>query len=229
MTPKPVVFLDKKYKTQALFGEYVKNIIYKEIGICYDVKNTYPDKYNILIKILERHPNFNSKSENMCNVKIMNDTLNPQGYKIMIIKKDGDEIDISWRCAITGKPKPFKNKLMTAMRVSIKEQTDNFKTNCNNYYCELCDSVNELQVDHNDTEKSAFDELAYNFVKENHDIQIPSNFGDTNDNTHRTCFLEKDKIFKDKWTEYHSQYAKLRILCRKCNTSRPKTKTKLLL
>lgn len=228
MPRKPVVFLDKEYKTQGEFEKYVRKIIYDEIGICYDVKNTYPDKYNILIKILERHPNFNSKSENMCNIKIIKDALNFRALQIIILKNDNSEIDISWRCAITGKHKPKKSLLTGAMRTSIEDQIHTFRRNCDTYTCELCGSVEELHVDHNDEKKSAFDELANNFVKENNNI-YPDKFGDLEDGTNRRCFLKEDNDFKKKWIEYHHKHAILRILCRKCNLSRPKTKNKLVL
>ena len=228
MPRNPVVFLDNNYKTQRDFEQYVKKLIYEEIGVCHDIKNTYPDKYIILIQLLKRHPEFNSKSKNMCNIKIINDVLNKNALKTIIIKNDG-EIDISWRCAITGKHKSFKNELMSAMRSSIDEQIYDFKINCKNNSCELCDSVKGIQVDHNDTKNSAFDELAYKFVKENNDIKIPDNFGELNDGTHRKNFLEKDYIFRDKWVEYHRQNAILRMLCHKCNITRPKTKIKLVL
>ena len=60
---KPVIFLDKTYKSQKDFEKYVKQLIYEEIGICNDIKTLHPDKYQILIKILERHPEFTLKTE----------------------------------------------------------------------------------------------------------------------------------------------------------------------
>lgn len=228
MPRKPVKFLNKIYKTQKEFEIYVKKIIYEEIGICNDIKNMFPDKYHILIKILERHPDFNSKTENMCNIKIIQDPLNIKALKTIIIKNNG-EIDIAWRCAISGKHKSKKSKLMSAMRSSIDEQIYDFKKNCKVNFCELCGSVERLDVDHNDEKNSAFNELVYNFKKENNNIKIPNNFGELNDGTNRRCFLEKDYVFRDKWIDYHRQYAILRILCHNCNIKRPKTKKKLVL
>ena len=227
MPRKPVTFLNKVYKTQGEFERYVKKIIYKDIGICNDIKNTYPKKYNLLIKILERHPEFNSKTENMCNIKIVCDTLNKQALKVLIIKNDR-EIDISWRCAITGKHKSKKSELTSALRSSIQKQIYEFRRENNNKYCELCGSNKKLHVDHNDEVGSAFDELVLKFTK-TYNIKIPNKFGETNDNTHRRCFLEKDNFFKDKWVEFHRQKAILRMLCRTCNINRKKTKNKLVL
>lgn len=229
MPRKPVTFLNKEYKTQKEFEKYVKKIIYNDIGICNDVKNTYQDKYYLLLKILERHPNFNSKTENMCNIKIVCDTLNKKALKILILKNDGTNIDISWRCAITGKPKSKKFELMSAMRSSIYSQIYKFRIEHNNDCCELCGNTTQLDVDHDDTKNSAFDELVFNFLKKNNDIEIPDKFEEVNDNTHRRKFLEKNNVFKDKWIEYHNKHASLRMLCHTCNISRPKTNNKILL
>ena len=227
MVRKPVTFLNTEYKTQGEFGNFVKNFI-EEIGICNDVKNVYKDKYSILIKILERHPNWNSKSENMRNIKISRNVLNKKALEIHIIKDD-EEIDISWRCAITGKDKSKKSELIEAMRVSVIEQTQNFRENSDIYCCELCGNKERLDVDHNDEKNSAFDELAFNFIKENSGIKIPDNFGELNDGTYRRCFLEKDYVFKETWIKYHRNHAILRMLCHTCNINRPKTKKKLVL
>ena len=227
MPRKPVTFLNTEYKTQGEFEKYVKKIIYEDIGICNDIKNTYPEKYDILIKILERHPEFNSKTENMCNIKIVDDILNKKALKILIANNRG-YIDISWRCAITGKGKSKKSELMSAMRSSIDPQIKQYRREHNKDSCQLCDNIERLDVDHNDTKNSAFDELVLNFINENNDIEIPDKFGELNDDTHRRTFLEKDAVFKDKWVEYHKKNAVLRILCHTCNISRSKTKNKYI-
>ena len=73
-----------------------------------------------------------------------------------------------------------------------------------------------------------FDEIALNFINimENENINIPNTFGDTNDETHRRCFLEIDDNFKNEWIDYHYKNATLRILCQTCNLTRTKTKHK---
>ena len=229
MTRKPISFLNIEFKTQGEFEKYVKKIIYEDIGICNDIKNTYSDKYYILIKILERHPDFNSKSENMCNIKIMYDTLNKKALKILIVKKDGSNIDISWRCAISGKNKSKKQNLMSAMRSSIDQQIKQFRKEHNNESCQICGNIERLQVDHNDEKNSAFDELVSNFIRENKDIKIPDKFVELKDDTHRNRFLEEDTLFKDKWLKYHNEHASLRMLCHNCNICRKKTKNKFVL
>lgn len=229
MPRKPITFMDTIYPTQASFKKYVENLIYNEIDICDDIKNKYPSQYNILIKVLERHPDYDEKSKNMCNIKIVQDKLNKKGYKILIVKKEG-EIDISWHCAITGEHKSLKHELMSAMRNSIVSQVLDFK-NKTLQLCVLCEGGNDMHVDHNDEINSAFDELAGKFIKimKNENIEIPTKFGDTNDETHRRCFLLDDNYFELRWIEYHKEHANLRMLCDKCNINRPKTKNKCLL
>ena len=85
MPRKPVLFLDKIYKTQGEFELFVKKIIYDDIGVCNDILNTHPSDYITLIEILKRHPDFISKTLNMCNIKIVKDALNTSGLKILII------------------------------------------------------------------------------------------------------------------------------------------------
>ena len=224
MTRKHIIFFDTIYKTQAEFETFVKNLIYFEIGICNDVKNMHPSHFITLIEILKRHPNFIQKTQNMDNIKIIRDSLNKKAYKIIIINTDDSEIDISWKCAVTGKMKGNKHELMSAMRSSIDKQILQFRKD-NDLKCVLCNDIDKLHVDH----IIHFDEIALNFINimESKNIKIPDTFGDTNDNTHRRCFLQIDHNFKKEWFEYHFTHANLRILCQKCNLTRTKTKHKI--
>ena len=221
---KNIIFLEKSFKTQREFEAFVKNIIYEVIGICNDIKNIHPSHYNTLVKILERHPDFTSKTQNMSNIKIVKDTLNINALKTIIINADTSETDISWKTAITGKLKGNKHKLMSAMRSSIDEQTYHCRKN-NEKKCVLCSSSNQLHVDH----ILHFDEIAFDFINimETKGIPMPNIFGDTNDNTHRKCFLQTDNYFKNEWIDYHYKHASLRILCKSCNLKRSKTNHKL--
>jgi hypothetical protein len=224
MPRKPVIFLGKTYKTQSEFELFVKNLIYNDIGICDDIKNTYPSHYNTLIEILKRHPDFTSKTQNMFNLKIVKDTWNTSGLKILIINDDMSETDISWKCAITGKHKSDKNELMSAMRSSIDEQIFEFRKTSSNK-CVLCPNTDKLHVDH----IIHFDEIVFNFISimKDKNIGIPNAFGETNDNTHRRCFLEIDDNFKNEWIKYHYENASLQMLCQTCNLTKTKTKCKI--
>lgn len=105
---------------------------------------------------------------------------------------------------------------MSAMRSSIDEQIYLFRKE-NEQRCVFCDSVNELQVDH----EIHFDTIATNFIDSVGIENIPKTFGNTDDGTNRKCFLEIDDNFKNEWTDYHRKHATLRMLCKKCNLTRP--------
>jgi hypothetical protein len=113
---------------------------------------------------------------------------------------------------------------MSAMRSSIEEQTFHFRKNSNNK-CVLCSNTDKLHVDH----LIHFDEIVFNFINimKCKNIEIPNTFGETDDNTHRRCFLEIDDNFKNEWIKYHYENASLQILCQKCNLTRTKTKCKI--
>jgi len=223
MPRKPVIFLGKTYKTQGEFELFVKKVIYDDIGICNDVKNKHPSHYITLIEILKRHPNFISKTLNMCNIKIVKNAWNTSGFEILVINTDTSEIDISWKCAISGKHKSDKHELMSAMRSSIDEQIFQFRKSSNDI-CVLCSNTDKLHVDH----IIHFDEIVLNFINimKSKNIEIPNTFGETDDNTHRRCFLEIDDNFKNEWIKYHYENASLQMLCQTCNLTRTRTKTK---
>ena len=220
--------MGKTFDAQGKFKKYVDQIIYDEIGICNDIKNLYPDNYKILIELFKRHPDFKSKTENMCNIKIQQNKMSRgKAYETIIINNDETTTDISWIMAVSGKHKSPHINLMEAMRSCLDEQIRDFRQKNEIRSCEICGNIENLDVDHNDEKNSAFAELVSNFSNENENIELPENFGQLNDETNRTCFLEKDNVFRDKWNEYHRQNAKLRMLCSKCNLSRPKTKKTL--
>lgn len=224
MPRKSIIFLDKIYRTQGEFETFVKNLIYNEIGVCNDIKNEYPFQYGLLIRILERHPDFILKTKNMCNIQIIEDKLNRNALKIMIINTDKSKIDISWKCAITGKNKSDKSSLMSAMRSSIDDQIHQFRKD-NELKCVFCFRTDNLQVDH----IIHFDEIVFNFMNVIKDkkINIPNEFIETDDNTHRKCFLEIDNNFKNEWINYHYINSSLRVLCKTCNLTRTKSKNKI--
>ena len=134
--PIPVDFLGKRYKSQSEFSIFVKRFIY-DIGPCNDLKNYNLSKFEILIEILKRHPDFAIKTKNMNSIKITNDQLNKAALKIIIINDDNTEIDISWKCAITGKGKSLKSELLSAMRSSVEQQINTYRQS-NKGPCQLC-------------------------------------------------------------------------------------------
>jgi 5-methylcytosine-specific restriction endonuclease McrA len=221
MPRTPIIFQDKQYKSKAEFTQYIRNLIYNVIGISDNVKESHPSHYNILIELLKRHPRFESKTQDMCNLRIFPNKLQKNALGINIINKDGSETDISWRQAIDAKPPPDRKKLFSAMRHSVKPQTDEFKRE-NKPICKSCSKTENMHVDH----IKHFEELAFNFIKimKSKNYNIPNEFGDVDDDTNRKCFLKKDESFETEWINFHREHATLQLLCAKCNLSRAKSK-----
>jgi hypothetical protein len=225
MSPRiKVNFLGKIHPTQTAFETFIKNIIYNEIGICDDIRYTHPTNYNILVALFRRHPDFASKSRDMCNIKTIRN-INAKAIGTNIVTNNGEEIDISWQTAIKGKHKSAKSELVSAMRNSINPQIIEFKNN-NKKECVLCFGKNNIHADHHEPQ---FEELVKNFINlmKNQNITIPNNFGDDH-STNIRCFLEDDYMFKNKWIKFHKEKAVLRILCSRCNLTRSKTKNKYI-
>ena len=107
------------------------------------------------------------------------------------------------------------------MRSSVDEQIFQFRKKSNGK-CVLCNNTNKLHVDH----IIHFDELIFKFINimKSKNIEIPNNFGETDDNTHRKCFLEANYDFKNCWINYHYENASLQMLCQNCNLTKTKCK-----
>lgn len=224
---KQIIFLNKEYSSQKEFEKFIKEIIYEKIKICNDIKNKYPEEYKILVEFLKRHPTYDLKTKNMCNLKISSNKLNKKALEILILNNDKTEIDISWNQAIKGGHKTHKSELVSAMRSSIELQIINFKNN-NEKICSKCGSDDKIHIDHYNPQFNELTKMFIDYIKEKN-IKIPTKFDDMIDKTNRRCFKVDDKIFEKKWKKYHKKKAELRVLCSNCNLTRSKTKNNITL
>jgi hypothetical protein len=210
------------FNKQTDFEQYIKDLIYHKIGFCKSVKMLKPEFMDEIMDLLQRHPEFEEKIKDMNDIKIIFDLLNKKALKIMIIRSDFSETDISWRVALSGKARTDKSELYSALRSSIQHQIRDFRMS-NSLICEFCVSTDDLHVDH----IKQFEEIAFDFLQST-TIPVPNVFGETTDQTHRRCFLDSDIDFENAWKQFHLQNASLRILCKKCNLTRGKVQIKSL-
>tara|TARA_Y100000590_G_C15531696_1_gene943434 strand:- start:140 stop:820 length:681 start_codon:yes stop_codon:yes gene_type:complete len=213
-----VIHRDIIYKSKKDFKEYANELIYKKIGICENIKsNIY---YDELLDLLKRHPNYKTKTEYMINLAIRRGQLNKSSLAVWIIQSDNkpDE-DISWaKNCINSKNNSKQSELNSALRSSIQQQIMSFKNNTL-HKCVNC-NINADHVDH----INHFELLTDMFLKKYNKNLIPSDFDNMTDSSGRRCFKPKDSIFEKEWQKFHKDNAKLRILCQKCNLTRPKFK-----
>ena len=204
----------KSLTSQKKLKEYVRKKIYT-IGLCSSIKKSHPEEWDFFIYLFERHSNYPEKFDGLKDISIRYNPVFKNQLETIIIKDNGDEDDVSVlnKC-ITGKP---KDNLTIAMRNSILPQILEFRNN-NSLICELCRSVKNIEVDHFEPQ---FIELKTAFLN-NWNGTPPIYF--KQNKCHSKIFINDDISFEKGWNEYHKKNARLRILCKKCNSSRKKIK-----
>ncbi len=216
----------QNFNTKKGAFEYIQDLLYNKIGVCNSVKHN-TCYFNIFFSLIQNHPDFETKCKNVIDFKIIPNKLNKKALELRIIKiKDNYLIDedISWRLCITKKSKSTSQKLKIALRYSIEYQIKIFRKNSNINDCILCNKkINSLDshVDH----ENYFEKIIQDFHSSIKNINIiPTDFDDTDDDTNRCMFKQKDEQYENLWKQFHFQNAKLRIICSKCNLSRKKYK-----
>lgn len=212
---------DVTFKTQVALEGHVRKLI-NTIGQCNSIKEHSTDTYNFLCNLFMRHPTCTEKMNHMIDICVkLNKFKN--GYEFYIIRSNGDHEDISWRKCVTGKGDTCITKLKIAMRVAVEPQIIKYKADNETMIskCPECpNSDGPFEVDH----IKHFEQLVEEFLNTHNSLSIPTDFEDTTDGTNRKQFKSCDKEFETMWYNYHEKHATLRMLCKKCNASRPKYK-----
>ena len=203
----------KSFNSQKKLKEYVRKNI-DEIGKCSSIKKYHPEQWDLFMYLFERHSDYPEKFDGLIDVSIKYNPEFTNQLETIIVKNNGDEDDVSVlnKC-ITGKP---KDNLTIAMRNSILPQILEFKNN-NNLICELCKSIKNIEIDHFEPQ---FIDLKTTFL-DNYNDMLPINF--KQNNSHSKIFINNNINFENEWNEYHRKNAKLRVLCKKCNSLREKS------
>jgi hypothetical protein len=192
-------------------------MIIKSIGVCQSIKDHSIEIYNLFTDLFKRHPRYPEKTLGMIDIFI---TINPidKGLSLWIKKKDGTTDNISYsQCFKNRKRDDFK----TAMRVAIEYQIKQFRKN-HILKCEFCNinsPYERYEVDH----ENHFEEILDHFLKTT-TLTKPSKFQDGDGEDNRKMFTLEDKEYENEWKLFHESKARLRILCRDCNQTRPNWK-----
>ena len=202
----------KSLTSQKKLKEYVRKKI-DEIGICSSIKKYHPEEWDLFIYLFERHNNYPEKFDGLIDISIRYNPVYTNQLETIIIKDNGDEDDVSaLKKCITGKP---MDNLTIAMRNSILPQILEFRNN-NSLICEQCKSIKNIEIDHFEPQ---FIELKTTFL-DNWMGKSPIYF--KQNKSHSKIFINNDINFENEWNEYHRKNARLRVLCKKCNSSRKK-------
>lgn len=197
---------------QTKLKSHVKNVM-EEVGECDSLKDS-SEVYKLFMFMFKRHPEYPVRFENMVDCGIQSNAVFSQNLEAFIINKNGERDVISiLRACVSGKA---KNSLAEAMRYSIAPQIQAFKDS-SKLICVKCKNKNYLQVDHMRPE---FIEISSAFLKNK--TNIPNKFD--NSPFLSAMFQDCDNDFMTEWNNYHESKCKLQILCKTCNTKKPRQK-----
>ncbi|KAJ1464276.1 hypothetical protein T484DRAFT_3646257, partial [Baffinella frigidus] len=107
--------------------DYVRGVI-AGIGVCPSVKAFSTDAYDTLFAIVQHHPDATSKLRDIEDFYITKNKFGgDHGFTLMIKKKDGGEIDVSYLRSATGKKTSTRDVFLACLRVSVDPQIREFK------------------------------------------------------------------------------------------------------
>jgi hypothetical protein len=203
----------RSLKTQKQLHSYAKEQL-NEIGECESIKKEYPEKWDMFLFYFKRHPDYPAKFNGLTDISIGRNADPPHYLEVRLVKDNTLEACSFLRACITRRK---KDRFTEALRQAIYPQVLNFKrTNINR--CVICNSWDNPHVDHHEPQ---FIQLKNNFLQTT-TLAIPTEFDETP--AYKTKFKSTDAQFQEEWGKYHLNNAKLRILCKRCNLSRPKFK-----
>ena len=193
--------------------KHITNTI-ESIGTCSSIKDHSIDIYNLFVDLFKRHPRYPEKTLGMIDIFITINSID-NGLVLNIKKEDGTTDNISYaQCFKPSKKDDFR----TAMRVAIEYQIKRFRE-ANLLKCKQCNTnspYERYEVDH----ENHFEEILDEFLKTT-TLTKPSKFQDGDGEDNRKMFTLEDKEYENEWKLFHESKARLRILCRVCNQTRP--------
>jgi hypothetical protein len=137
--------------------------------------------------------------------------------QLRIRRVDGTDIECSYmysKLTTENKEKLKQSHLLRAFREAIKGQTFEYKTNLQTpCQCVICGCQEKCEIDHIEP----FHVIQEEFLKTVTPEEIPKAFYNDVTNTCARIFRTEDKLFEDKWKEYHRARATYQVLCSNCN------------
>jgi hypothetical protein len=210
------------FRTDTAKKDYVRGVI-KGIGICKSIKAVSTDDYDTVLTIVQNHPEATAKLKDIEDFYIIKNTMGA-GFTLMIKKKGGGKMDVSYILSATGKGPSDRAVFHACLRVSVDPQIREFKNNeRNTKECALCKKTLT-----NDTGREAdhvkhFATIIDEFISmQPAPFTYPTETKECDDGTYRYRLTDTDRILEEAFMVYHKQEAKLRLTCKKCNQGRDK-------
>jgi hypothetical protein len=178
-----------------------------EIGCCERISTQHPEAYARLIEMFKKHPTAGD------DILELHARRNPIWRGIDYYAEYADDVVYTIsanECFFkTNSPEAHAiRKMKKAARSTIRDQIEAVRTTTP---C-TCGSSLNLQVDH----VRHFDDLLMTFLNG----RVPLVFEYT-----AGCEAVFMEPLRSEWRDFHQRNAELRMLCQKCNSSRPKWKS----
>jgi hypothetical protein len=213
---------EKTFKTQSECEQYTRSVL-TELGVTSSVKNQNKKHFDFLLLLCKRHPFHIKKLIDFVDFKISYDLINKRALSLAIINSNNTITEIAWRTCVTGKGKSEKTLFNAALRKSVSNQIQEFRSKSNTIHCPECKNFLSDMPNHVDHHEPQFAELVEKFV-DSKEIIMPRKYT-KDEKTFETLFYDEDIWIGDSFQIYHSEHARLRIICEKCNLTRRKYKT----
>ena len=217
-----------QFKSKKELKKHVASMI-SEIGDVESLKTLNEQYFLFFIDLCKRHPNYVQKHlANIFDFRISRNVMNNNFKTVTVVKNDSSECTISWNACVLGIRVSDSKKFKESLRNSIVNQTTEFKRNANQvnskniFTCELCNcslqnlDTTQFHVDH----VIHFQKLVVDFMDLHPEIEIPTNYNN-NSYTSHVEFKPENAWIGLLFAQYHLRHAILRVLCARCNLTRP--------
>lgn len=214
MAKPPIIINGIEFKFQKNATEYFKNMLERYRN----GQTVKDDDHNMLLALLERHPEADKKIG--CGVKrLYKDKTDMPTSCFWIERTDGSKTDFSYRTAISAKGKSLYQEFLEACRNAVQ---DDLKLTKEKFFEKFADEDGKVECDisgdkiaiyesHLDHQKPlTFQVIVNTFVAAN-DIEIKRQMlSISQDAQCQTTIV--DLNLKDKFRRYHHKIAQLRII-----------------
>lgn len=181
--------------------------------------------HNFVMDLLEYHPRREKKIKDVSHIKVDIAEKNSSHYCFFLVDNQGNSCDFSYKkcTAKTKKDKSIalykldKQDRISAYRQAIQYQIDEYLSLSKNKKCCICESRENIQVDHNE---KTFISILNSFEHEYRIISYPTVEDYKCIHGFRFKKDEYSNEFIENWQQYHKNNATLQILCRTCNLTK---------
>jgi hypothetical protein len=221
MARQTIVLNGIEFRSQKDAIEHFKNML----GSYRNGQTIEGDDYDILLALLERHPEADKKIG--CGVKrLYKDKTDMPTSCFWIERTDGSKTDFSYRTAISAKGKSLYQEFLEACRAAVQDDLrltkekffEKFSDQDGKVECDITGDKIAIYESHLDHKKPlTFQVLVNTFIGAN-DIEIkPEMLSVAQDAQFQTTIIDLE--LKDKFRRYHHKMAQLRVIKAERNLS----------